>query len=184
VRCPECGGDRFNSQTLAVRYRGASVADVLAMTIDEAFAFFVNLPRLARPLKVFQELGLGYLHLGQPATALSGGEAQRVKLATELWKTEIAMPTLFVLDEPTTGLHAADVAQLLGALRGLIQSGNSVVVIEHNLDLIAAADWVIDLGPGAGTQGGRVVAEGPPGTLMECHDSLTGHALRAAFNSR
>ena len=181
VRCPECAGHRFNSQTLAVRYRGVSVADLLDMTVADAAEFFMNLPRLARPLRLFQELGLGYLRLGQPATTLSGGEAQRVKLATELWKSEAAMPTLFVLDEPTAGLHAADVVQMLHALRGLVQSGNSVVVIEHHLDLISAADWIIDLGPGAGASGGRVVAEGPPETVAACQQSLTGQALRSAF---
>jgi excinuclease ABC subunit A len=181
VRCPECAGHRFNSQTLAVRYRGVSVADLLEMTVADAAGFFTNLPRLARPLRLFQELGLGYLRLGQPATTLSGGEAQRVKLATELWKSDAAMPTLFVLDEPTAGLHAADVVQMLRALRGLVESGNSVVVIEHHLDLISAADWVIDLGPGAGASGGRIVAEGPPETVANCRESLTGQAMRSAF---
>lgn len=181
VRCPECGGHRFNSQTLAVRYRGVTVANVMEMTIDEASEFFVNLPRLARPLRVFHDLGLGYLHLGQPAKTLSGGEAQRVKLATELWKTDATVPTLFVLDEPTSGLHAADVAQLHLALRGLVQAGNSVLVTEHSLDLIAVADWVIDLGPGAGGAGGRIVAEGAPSTIAACNESLTGLALNTAF---
>lgn len=181
IRCPECGGRRFNPQTLAVRYRGASVADVLEMTLDDAASFFVNFPRLNRTLSVFQELDLGYLQLGQPAPTLSGGEAQRVKLATELWKSDAALPTLFVLDEPTAGLHPADVGQMLQALRRLVQAGNSVVVIEHHLDLIAAADWVIDLGPGAGAAGGRIVAAGPPASIAACDDSLTGRALNAVF---
>ncbi len=181
IRCPECAGRRFNPQTLAVRYRGASVADVLEMTIEDASTFFVNFPRLHRTLSLFQELGLGYLQLGQPAPTLSGGEAQRVKLGTELWKSDASLPTLFVLDEPTSGLHPADVSQMLQALRRLVQAGNSVVIIEHHLDLIAAADWVIDLGPGAGTAGGRIVAAGPPGSIADCRDSLTGQALRSAF---
>lgn len=183
VRCPECGGRRFNPQTLAVRYRGVSVADLLEMTIDDAAAFFVNMSRLHRPLHVFQQLGLGYLQLGQPATTLSSGEAQRVKLATELWKSDAGLPTLFILDEPTAGLHSADVGQMLIALRGLVQAGNSVVVIEHHLDMIAAADWVVDLGPGAGSMGGRIVVEGPPQAVVSCDASLTGQALRAAFGS-
>jgi excinuclease ABC subunit A len=181
IRCPECAGQRFNPQTLAVRYRGVSVADLLVMTIDEAATFFANFPRLERPLRLFKELGLGYLQLGQPATTLSGGEAQRVKLATELWKSDASLPTLFVLDEPTSGLHPADVLQMLKALRQLVQAGNSVIVIEHHLDLIAAADWVIDLGPGAGAAGGTIVAEGPPTIIANCESSLTGRALREAF---
>lgn len=181
ARCPECAGRRFNQQTLAVRYRGNSVADILEMTIDDAAAFFANLPRLDRPLKMFQELGLGYLQLGQPATTLSGGEAQRVKLATELWKSEASLPTLFVLDEPTSGLHPADVVQMTRALRRLVDAGNSVVVIEHHLDLIAAADWVIDLGPGAGAAGGQILVAGPPPAITECAASLTGQALSRVF---
>ena len=181
--CPECGGRRFNAQTLAVRYRGVSAADVLEMTIDGALEFFTNLPRLARPLRQFHDLGLGYLTLGQPATTLSGGEAQRVKLATELWKSDASLATLFVLDEPTSGLHPADVAQLLRALRGLVDAGNTVLVIEHHLDLIAAADWIIDLGPGAGDAGGTIVAEGPPASVIDSPTSLTARALREAFCS-
>ncbi|MBS0204778.1 MAG: excinuclease ABC subunit UvrA [Planctomycetes bacterium] len=181
IRCPECAGRRFNPQTLAVHYRGVSVADVMEMTIDQAAEFFANFHRLERPLHLFQELGLGYLQLGQPATTLSGGEAQRVKLATELWKSDASLPTMFILDEPTSGLHPADVVQMLQALRRLVDSGNSVVVIEHHLDLIAASDWVIDLGPGAGASGGRIVAEGPPQAIADCESSLTGQALRAAF---
>ncbi len=181
IRCPECAGRRFNSQTLAIRYRGANVADVLDMTIDDAAVFFANHPRLDRPLQMFRELGLGYLQLGQRATTLSGGEAQRVKLATELWKSDATLPTLFVLDEPTSGLHPADVVQMTRALRKLVTAGNSVVVIEHNLDLIAASDWIIDLGPGAGAAGGKILAAGSPDTIMECDRSLTGQALKRAF---
>lgn len=181
IRCPECAGLRFNPQTLGVRYRGVSVADVLEMSIDAAAHFFMNLHRLARPLQLFRELGLGYLKLGQPATTLSGGEAQRVKLASELWKSDATVPTLYVLDEPTSGLHPADVAQMLIALRGLVKAGNSVLVIEHHLDLIAASDWVIDLGPGAGADGGTIVASGAPQMIMASTTSLTGQALQQAF---
>jgi excinuclease ABC subunit A len=181
VRCPDCAGRRFNPQTLSIRYRGISVADVLEMTFDEAAGFFANFARLTRPMQVFQELGLGYLTLGQPATTLSGGEAQRVKLATELWKSDLGVAGLFVLDEPTSGLHAADVNQLLNALRRLVKAGNSLVVVEHHLDMIAAADWVIDLGPGAGASGGHIVAEGPPATIAKCQVSVTGIALKDAF---
>ena len=182
VRCPECNGSRFNRQTLAVRYRGQTVADVLDMSIEAAADFFANLPRLARPLGLFRDLGLGYLKLGQPATTLSGGEAQRVKLATELVTSHETTATLFVLDEPTSGLHSADVAQLLDVLRRLVQAGHSVVVVEHNLELIAAADWLIDIGPEAGDHGGRIVAEGSPSVVATCETSHTGHALQAAFN--
>ena len=181
VRCPECNGSRFNRQTLGVRYRGLSVADVLDMSFEAAADFFANLPRLARPLALFRDLGLGYLKLGQPATTLSGGEAQRVKLATELVTSHETTSTLFVLDEPTSGLHSADVAQLLDVLRRLVQAGHSVVVVEHNLELIAAADWLIDIGPEAGDTGGRIVSEGPPSLVAKCETSHTGHALRAAF---
>jgi len=181
IRCPECNGSRFNRQTLAVRYRGLTVADVLDMSFEAAADFFVNLPRLARPLALFRDLGLGYLKLGQPATTLSGGEAQRVKLATELVTSHEATSTLFVLDEPTSGLHSADVAQLLDVLRRLVQAGHSVVVVEHNLELIAAVDWLIDIGPEAGDSGGRIVVEGPPSLVAKCETSHTGYALRASF---
>jgi excinuclease ABC subunit A len=183
VCCPDCGGRRFNWQTLAVRYRGVSVADVLEMSLEKAAVFFVNLPRLARPLALFCELGLGYLKLGQSATTLSGGEAQRVKLVTELSKSDGSLPTLFVLDEPTAGLHAADVRQLLAVLRRLVDAGHSIVVIEHNLESISAADWIVDIGPEAGQSGGRIAAAGTPQQVMNCESSLTGAALRNAFRS-
>ena len=181
IRCPECNGSRFNRQTLAVRYRGLTVAEVLDMSFEAAADFFANLPRLARPLALFRDLGLGYLKLGQPATTLSGGEAQRVKLATELVTSHETTSTLFVLDEPTSGLHSADVAQLLDVLRRLVQAGHSVVVVEHNLELIAAADWLVDIGPAAGDSGGRIVVEGPPSVVAKCETSHTGHALRTSF---
>jgi len=183
VTCPDCGGARFNAQTLAVRYRGRSVADVLEMTVSDAAEFFANHPRLMRPLQVFVALGLGYLKLGQPASTLSGGEAQRVKLAAELWKSDAQAPALFVLDEPTSGLHAVDVQQLLVALQGLVDAGNSMIVIEHHLDVIAAADWILDLGPGAGPSGGTLVAAGPPKEIAAHPESLTGQALRKEFGT-
>jgi excinuclease ABC subunit A len=162
IRCPDCDGRRFSTTTLSVRYRGQSVADLLNMSLIDASDFFENLPRLARPLKVFCDLGLGYLKLGQSAATLSGGEAQRVKLGTELAKsTEADRSTLFVLDEPTAGLHMADVRQLVGVLRKLVSVGHSMLIIEHNSELIAAADWRIEIGPGAGPDGGQITFAGP-----------------------
>jgi excinuclease ABC subunit A len=162
IRCPECDGQRFAPATLSVRYRNQTVADVLEMSIAAAASFFENFPRLATTLQVFNELGLGYLKLGQSATTLSGGEAQRIKLGTELAKTSGEGSTLFVLDEPTSGLHVADIQQLVNVFRRLVNEGHSVLVIEHNSELIAAADWQIDIGPGAGANGGRLVYAGPP----------------------
>ena len=162
IRCPDCDGQRFSASTLSIRYRNRSVADVLAMSLSDAAVFFENFPRLTRTLNIFNELGLGYLKMGQPASTLSGGEAQRVKLGTELAKsTGMEGSTLFVLDEPTSGLHVADVQQLVVLLRRLVKEGHSVLVIEHNLELIDATDWQIDIGPGAGVDGGSIVRSGP-----------------------
>jgi len=161
VTCDECAGRRYSGETLEVRFKGRNVADVLEMPVSEARPFFAAFPRAHRLLSLMEEVGLGYLALGQPSTTLSGGEAQRLKLAAELGKVEHGR-TLYVLDEPTTGLHFSDVEVLLRALQRLVDLGNTVVVIEHNLDVIAAADHVIDLGPGAGRAGGRVVAAGTP----------------------
>jgi excinuclease ABC subunit A len=177
VLCPVCRGKRFNRATLEVRYRGKSIADVLDLSAGEALEFFVNVPGLTRPLQALVDVGLGYLTLGQPSSSLSGGEAQRVKLAAELARTATGR-TLFLLDEPTTGLHFADVATLLGVLRRLVELGNSVVIIEHNLDVIAAADWVIDLGPEGGAGGGELLAAGPPAQVAACAASVTGAFLR------
>ncbi len=177
VPCPVCRGQRFNRATLEVRYRGKSVADVLALSAEAARDFFANIPALARPLEALVDVGLGYLTLGQPSNTLSGGEAQRVKLAAELARSATGR-TLFLLDEPTTGLHFADVATLLRVLRRLVEPGNSVVVIEHNLDVIAAADWVIDLGPEGGAVGGYLVAAGTPEEVARCEASVTGRFLR------
>ena len=159
--CPQCHGARYNAATLEVMWNGKNIAEVLRMTVDEASRFFVEEAAIARPLRVLQEIGLGYLRLGQPATELSGGEAQRIKLATELQRTQRG-DTLYVLDEPTTGLHACDVDRLMKQLDSLVAAGNTLVVVEHEMRVAAQADWVIDVGPGAGDEGGRIVAEGPP----------------------
>lgn len=177
VSCPACRGARFNRRTLSIRYAGKTVADVLSLRIDEAAALFTNVSRLRQPLQTLVEVGLGYLSLGQSATTLSGGEAQRVKLAAELSR-ESHEPTLFVLDEPTTGLHPADVERLTGVLRKLVEHGHTVLVVEHHLGLIEASDWVIDLGPGAASEGGRLVAEGTPDDVRRHATSPTAAALR------
>ncbi len=180
VPCDVCHGKRFNRETLQVKYRDKSIADVLDMTIEEAYEFFKNIPSLKRKLGTLLDVGLGYVKLGQPATTLSGGEAQRVKLATELSKVSTSN-TLYVLDEPTTGLHSADVERLINILSRLVDSGNTVVVIEHNLDVIKCADHIIDLGPNGGDAGGRVVACGSPEKVVKVKDSKTGEYLAKIF---
>jgi excinuclease ABC subunit A len=180
VPCPVCHGARFNRATLEVHYRGKSIADVLDLSADEALTLFANVPALTRPLQALVDVGLGYLSLGQPSSSLSGGEAQRVKLAAELARAATGK-TLFLLDEPTTGLHFADVATLLGVLRRLVALGNSMVIIEHNLDVISAADWVIDLGPEGGAGGGELLAAGPPAQVAAAPASVTGQFLRRMF---
>jgi excinuclease ABC subunit A len=177
VTCDLCKGRRYNRETLEVQYRGKSVADVLAMTVEEALSFFEPVPQLQRRLEVLSEVGLGYIQLGQPATTLSGGEAQRVKMARELGKAAPGR-TLYLMDEPTTGLHFVDIERLLKVLRRLTEAGNTVLVIEHNLEMIRAADWVIDMGPEAGENGGRIVAQGPPERIAESTVSYTGRYLR------
>ncbi len=180
VTCEECGGKRYNRQTLAVRFKGKSIADVLGMRVDECLELFDAIPRVRRPLEALHDVGLGYLTLGQSSTTLSGGEAQRIKLAAELGRPAGGR-VLYILDEPTTGLHFADVERLLVILEKLVGLGHSVLVIEHQLDVIAAADWVIDLGPGGGEAGGRVVAMGPPSEIAQNEKSLTGKVLRPWF---
>ncbi|MDP8285935.1 MAG: excinuclease ABC subunit UvrA, partial [Candidatus Electryonea clarkiae] len=177
VTCESCKGKRYNRETLEVRYRGRSVADVLDMTVEEAYEFFEPIPKIARKLKVLNEVGLGYIHLGQQATTLSGGEAQRVKLSAELSKVATGR-TVYILDEPTTGLHFQDVRMLLSVLRRLVEKGNTVIVIEHNLDVIKTADWIIDLGPEGGDNGGTVLAEGTPEQVAESSHSYTGQFLK------
>ncbi|MBK8994581.1 MAG: excinuclease ABC subunit UvrA [Myxococcales bacterium] len=176
VTCDACGGRRYNRETLEIRYRGMSIADALDLTVDEAFDLFESLPRIAQRLSALRQVGLGYVQLGQPATTLSGGEAQRVKLATELARKATGS-TLYVLDEPTTGLHFQDIELLTHALTGLRDAGNSIVLIEHNMDLVACADWVVDLGPEGGEGGGRIVAEGTPEEVSEAAGSHTGRYL-------
>jgi len=180
--CPTCHGSRYNAETLEIRYHGKTIADVLALTVDAAWDFFPNEPQVCRSLKVLREVGLGYLRLGQPATELSGGEAQRIKLATELQRAQRG-DTLYVLDEPTTGLHPADVEKLMAQLDGLVDSGNTVIVIEHDMRVIAGSDWVIDVGPGAGDEGGRIVVSGPPGDVSRTAASRTAPYL-ARFIAR
>ena len=177
VPCEVCKGARYNRETLEVHYKGKTIAEVLDMTIDEAVDFFQNVPRIARKLEIIRDVGLGYIRLGQPATTLSGGEAQRVKLATELSKRSTGK-TLYILDEPTTGLHAADIHKLLVILQRLVDGGDTVVVIEHNLDVIKAADYVIDLGPEGGVRGGTIVAKGTPEQIVEVAASYTGQFLK------
>lgn len=177
IPCEVCKGKRYNRETLEVKYRGYSIADVLDMTVSEALQLFENIPPLTRKLKTLHDVGLDYIRLGQPATTLSGGEAQRVKLATELAKRPTGR-TIYILDEPTTGLHFADVEKLIGVLNRLVDAGNTVLVIEHNLDVIKTADWVIDLGPEGGDAGGRIIAEGPPEEVAQVPESHTGRYLK------
>ncbi|HEY4671132.1 MAG TPA: excinuclease ABC subunit UvrA, partial [Gemmatimonadaceae bacterium] len=177
VPCDVCKGKRYNRETLEVRFRGLSIADVLEQTVEDALAFFENQPRVRQKLQTLFDVGLGYIHLGQSATTLSGGEAQRVKLAAELSKRDTGR-TFYILDEPTTGLHFEDVRMLLSVLHRLVDRGNTVLVIEHNLDVIKTADWIIDLGPEGGLRGGEVVAAGTPEDVAETKGSYTGQYLR------
>ncbi len=180
VPCEVCKGKRYNRETLEVRYRGKTIADVLEMTVDEALEFFQNIPPIKNKLQTLHDVGLGYIHLGQPATTLSGGEAQRVKLAAELSRRATGR-TIYILDEPTTGLHFADVSRLLDVLNRLVDAGNTVVVIEHNLDVIKTADWILDLGPEGGDAGGELVASGTPEEVAANAASYTGQFLRHAL---
>ncbi len=183
VPCEVCHGARYNRETLEVHYKGKTIAEVLDMPIEEAQEFFAAVPPIARHMKTLTEVGLGYVRLGQPATTLSGGEAQRVKLAAELQKRSTGR-TVYVLDEPTTGLHFEDIRKLLGVLSGLVDKGNTVLVIEHNLDVIKTADWLIDMGPEGGSRGGTVVAEGTPEDIAATPSSYTGQFLRPLLDGR
>jgi excinuclease ABC subunit A len=183
VTCDVCHGKRYNRETLDVLFKGKSISDVLEMTVSEANAFFEDMPRIRRKIKALVDVGLGYIRLGQQATTLSGGEAQRVKLATELSKISTGN-TIYFLDEPTTGLHFEDVHVLLTALNKLVDKGNTVVVVEHNLDVIKTSDWVIDLGPGGGEFGGQIVAEGTPEQVAANPDSLTGVYLKTELERK
>jgi excinuclease ABC subunit A len=181
VPCDVCLGQRYNRETLDVQYKGKNIAQILNMTVEDALAFFKAVPTLARKLNTLMEVGLGYIRLGQAATTLSGGEAQRVKLALELSKRDTGR-TLYILDEPTTGLHFADIDLLLKVLRQLVDAGNTMVVIEHNLDVIKTADWVIDMGPEGGSGGGQVVAVGTPEEVAANPHSMTGRYLKRLFD--
>ena len=180
VKCRACGGNRYNRETLEVKYKGKSINDVLNMTINMAVEFFENIPSIYQKLRAIQQVGLGYLTLGQPCTTLSGGESQRIKLASELAKRDTGR-TLYILDEPTTGLHFEDIRQLLEVINRLVDCGNTAIVIEHNLDVVKVADWIIDMGPEGGRGGGRVVAEGTPDDVATNPDSFTGEYLKAVL---
>jgi excinuclease ABC subunit A len=180
VECETCKGRRFNRETLEIAYRGRNIADVLEMPAEEAFEFFANIPAIRQKLQTLVDVGLGYIHLGQSATTLSGGEAQRIKLAKELSKRNTGR-TLYILDEPTTGLHFDDIKKLLDVLNRLVDAGSTVVIIEHNLEVIKTADWIIDLGPEGGDDGGYIVAEGTPEQIALHPKSYTGKFLRRLF---
>jgi excinuclease ABC subunit A len=179
--CEVCRGRRYNSETLAVRYKNRSINEILNLPISEALKLLENIPQIQQKLSTLVEVGLGYVQLGQSATTLSGGEAQRIKLARELSKRQTGR-TLYILDEPTTGLHFDDVRKLLDVLQRLVSLGNTVLIIEHNLDVIKQADWIIDLGPEGGEGGGRIVAQGPPEQVARSKKSYTGQALARVLN--
>ncbi|MBR3301598.1 MAG: ATP-binding cassette domain-containing protein, partial [Firmicutes bacterium] len=176
-----CGGKRYNRETLEVKYKGKNIYDVLEMSVDEALDFFASQPAINRYIETLHQVGLGYIKLGQPSTQLSGGEAQRIKLASELSKRSTGR-TLYILDEPTTGLHFADVDKLVDVLQKLVDAGNTVLVIEHNLDVIKCADHIIDLGPDGGERGGTIIAEGTPEQVAQVEKSYTGQYLKKILN--
>jgi len=183
VTCDVCGGKRYNRETLEVRYKGLNIAEILALTAEQAAEVFANVPVIRNVVETLNEVGLGYIHLGQPATTLSGGEAQRVKLSRELARRATGR-TLYILDEPTTGLHFDDVKKLLAVLHALVERGNTVIVIEHNLDVVKTADWVVDLGPEGGARGGEVIAEGTPEDVASSARSATGRFLEDVLAGR
>ena len=177
VPCEVCHGSRYNRETLEVRYKGKNISEVLDMTAEEALSFFENLPKIRQKVQTLVDVGLGYVKLGQSSTTLSGGEAQRVKLATELSRRATGR-TIYILDEPTTGLHMADVHRLIDVLQRLVDTGNTVLVIEHNLDVIKVADYILDLGPEGGSGGGTIVCQGTPEDIAACEQSYTGQYLK------
>jgi excinuclease ABC subunit A len=183
VTCPECGALRYTKETLSVKFRGKNIAEVLDLSIAEALSFFRGRTKICEALAPLAAVGLDYLKLGQPANTLSGGEAQRLKLAGQLAQTG-RRPTLIILDEPTTGLHCADISRLIGCCTALLEVGHSLIVVEHNMELIKCADWVIDLGPEAADEGGQLVACGTPEQLAEIRQSHTGHFLRRILHAR
>ena len=180
VTCETCKGKRYNRETLEVKYKGKDISEVLDMTVEEALEFFEKIPKIKTKIQTLSDVGLGYIKLGQPSTTLSGGEAQRVKLATELSKRATGK-TLYILDEPTTGLHIADVHKLVDILQRLVDTGNTIIVIEHNLDLIKTADYIVDLGPEGGDNGGEVVACGTPEQICKNERSYTGKFLKGKY---
>ncbi|MDY3232959.1 MAG: ATP-binding cassette domain-containing protein, partial [Erysipelotrichaceae bacterium] len=180
VPCEVCHGKRYNEETLQCTFKGKNISDVLDMTVEEALALFANHPKIRSKLQTLCDVGLGYLKLGQSSTTLSGGEAQRVKLASELQKKPTGK-TVYILDEPTTGLHTDDVKRLISVLERIVDTGNTVMVIEHNLDVIKCADWIIDLGPEGGDQGGTIVTQGTPEQVAQCKESWTGQYLKKAL---
>jgi excinuclease ABC subunit A len=181
VACEECHGKRYNRETLEVRYKGKSIADVLDMTINQAVEFFENVPDILRKIKSIQDVGLGYIKLGQPSTTLSGGESQRIKLATELSKRDTGK-TMYILDEPTTGLHFEDIRILMQVLQQLVDRGNTVIIIEHNLDVIKQADWIIDIGPEGGRNGGEILATGTPEKVAKSKRGYTPRFIQEVLN--
>jgi len=183
IECQECKGQRYNKEVLSIEYKGKNIAEVLSMTVEEAMEFFKNIPGLFAKLKILKEVGLSYIELGQPAPSLSGGEAQRIKLATELSK-KASGKTLYILDEPTTGLHLDDIKKLIFVLRSLVDKRNTILCVEHNLSIIRSADYVIDLGPEGGEEGGRIVAEGIPYEIVKNRQSYTGKYLREVFSGK
>ena len=183
VPCEVCKGKRYNRETLEVKYKGKSIHDVLDMRVSEAYEFFEPIPKIARKLKALKDVGMGYIKLGQPATTLSGGEAQRVKLASELCKRPTGK-TFYILDEPSIGLHSADVHRLIEVLQLIVSTGNTVLVIEHNLDIIKTADHIIDLGPEGGDGGGRIVAQGTPEEVAAVKGSYTGEFLKEILSKK
>ena len=177
ITCPICGGKRYNSETLEIEFNGKNIADILEMTVEEACAFFKDMPLIYDKFKALKDVGLSYIKIGQSATTLSGGEAQRIKLAKELSKKDTGN-TIYILDEPTTGLHSDDIKKLLCVLHKLVEQGNTIIVIEHNLDVIKTSDWIIDVGPHGGEKGGYIVAQGTPEEVSENPNSLTGKFLK------
>jgi len=183
VPCEVCKGKRYNRETLQVKYKGKTIAEVLDMTVEESLEFFESVPNITRKIQTMYDVGLGYIKLGQPSTQLSGGEAQRIKLATELSKRSTGK-TLYILDEPTTGLHIADIHKLIKVLNKLVDGGNAVVVIEHNLDVIKTSDYIIDLGPEGGDKGGTIVFQGTPEELCKVPESYTGQFLSKVLKTK
>ena len=183
IACDECKGSRYNRETLEIKFKDKNISDILNMTVDEGCDFFENIPSIRSKLLTLKKVGLGYIKIGQQATTLSGGEAQRIKLAKELSKRSTGR-TLYILDEPTTGLHSHDIKKLLEILQTFVGLGNTVVVIEHNLDVIKTADWIVDMGPEGGVKGGEIIAEGNPEKISQCENSYTGNFLKGMLNKK